>query len=157
MPGFFIAFVEAYAGFRRDGGTSLDSVSSLVWQQVVLGCALVSATTPCLKGFLGKFRTDGVLGATDGSFSGGKYAHGSRTGTRLESYSMGTMSRKSSFRRIPDDAPPTRVASMPQDLVSNMATAYADPIPEIGDESLKSYGSERMMIHRKVEYDVHTS
>lgn len=54
----FIAYLEAYIHFRNYGGTSLDVVPNLVRQQVLCGYSLITATTPCLKGLLKRFRTE---------------------------------------------------------------------------------------------------
>ena len=155
VAGIFIAYLEAYVNFRKYGGTSIDAVDTLVWQQVLCGYSLVSATTPCLKGFLGRFRTEDFARVTEGSSGTRSYGHSSRTRTDPETYVLESLDGKISRNRPPNDEP-TVLACGPAD-VQHSATAYAEGSGDNGDGSVKSFGSERMMIHRKVEYDVTSS
>lgn len=127
-------------------------MSTLVWQQVLCGYSLVSATTPCLKGFLGRFRTEDLARVTEGSSGARTYAQDSRKRSNPEAYALESLDRKSGRRRPPDDEP-TLLACRPADVLHS-ATAYAE---DNGDGSVKSFGSERMMIYRKVEYGVTSS
>ena len=162
VPAFFIAYLEAYINFRQHGGQSIDTVRSLVWQQVLVGYGLVSATTPYLKGFLARFKTDGMQGATNYSSDTRTYGYGknSRPNTNHDTYVMASLDRKDSQKRPPPPPvvePAPVLPGRPGDPM-HTATAYAaDPLGESGDGSLKSFGSDRMMIHRKVEYDVSSS
>ena len=130
-------------------------MGTLVWQQVLCGYSLVSATTPCLKGFLGKFRTEDLARVPEGSSGTRTYDRNSSTRTNPESYVLESLNRKSSRIRPPNDEP-TVLARRPADALHS-ATAYAEAFGDNGDGSVKSFGSERMMIHRKVEFDVTSS
>lgn len=114
----------------------------------------MSATTPCLKGFLGRFRTEHLARVTDGSSGTRTYTQNSRNKSNQNTYVLQSLDRKNDGKKPPNDEP-TTLACRPPD-VAHSATAYADFVDN-GDGSVKSFGSERMMIHRKVEYDVTSS
>ena len=130
-------------------------MNTLIWQQVLCGYSLISATTPCLKGFLGRFRTEDLARVTEGSSGTKTYGQNSRTMTNPETYVLESLDRKGSRRRPPTDEPGV-LACHPADMLHS-ATAYADGSGDNGDGSVKSFGSQRMMIHRKVEYGVTSS
>lgn len=91
----------------------------------------------------------------EGSTTGTRtYGGNSVTRTNPDSYALESLSRKSSLKRLPLE-PPVTLAARPPDVL-HTATAYAD-FGDSGDGSVKSFGSEKMMIHRKVEYDVTSS
>ena len=156
VPAIFIAYLEAYVSFRKHDGSSIGAVSSLVWQQVLCGYSLVSATTPCLKGFLGRFHTEELARVTEAS--SGIRTYGSqkfRSRTNPDAYVLESLDRKSR-RRLALNDEPSSLACHPAEVLHS-ATAYAETFGDNGDESVKSFGSERMMIHRKVEFGVTSS
>ncbi|KAL8717406.1 MAG: hypothetical protein Q9225_005337 [Loekoesia sp. 1 TL-2023] len=155
VPAIFIVYLKAYIHFRKHGSTSMDAIDTMVFQQVLCGYSLVSATTPSLKGFLGRFRTED-LARLAGSPSGSKNNNQtSKTKTNPESYALESLNRKSSWRRPRNNTSAT-LDGRPAD-VFHSATAYAEACEDNGDESVKSFGSEQMIIHRKVEYGVTSS
>ena len=161
VPAIFIVYLDTYIKFRKHGGTSIDAVGTLVWQQVLCGYSLVSATTPCLKGFLGRFRTEDLARVTEGSYGTRTYGQNSRSRANQDTYVLESIDRKNSLRRPPPPPPiidePAVLAARPAVPLEG-ATAYAaEAFADSGDGSVKSFGSERMMIHRKVEYDVTSS
>ena len=161
MPIFFGLYLQGFLQFRDDGGSSLDVIPSMVWQQVLCGYALISATTPCLKGFLGRFRTEELARITEasGTRTYGQNSFGaSRSNIRgNNSYVLDSIhrsrnrSRRNTIHRenIDIDTLALRPAGP-----EHTATAFAS---EPFDGSVKSFGSDGMNIHRKVEYDVTTS
>ena len=155
VPAIFIAYLEAYIRFRKHGRAGIDVVDSMVWQQVLCGYSLVSATTPCLKGFLGRFRTEDLVRLGRGSSGSGTYDQTSRTETTSQSYPLEPLSGKSERRRAPIEE--SNILDCRPSDVLHSATAYAEDRGENGDESVKSFGSEQMIIHRKVEYGVTSS
>lgn len=127
-------------------------MNGLILQQVLCGYSLISATTPCLKGFLGRFRTEHIAKFAEGSSGTRTYGHGSRSKTNQESYVLESLDRKTSKRR-PTESDVPQLACQPADVIHS-ATAYAEDLVDNGEGSVKSFGSQRMMIHRKIEYNV---
>jgi hypothetical protein len=141
----FIAYLESYIHFRRHGTSSLNAIIPLVWQQALCGYSLMSATTPCIKSFLGRFRTDDLGDLTSYTSS-----------ADARDYALGTLGSKHT-------TVPTRSIDRPaaSDIRhagrQNGATAYAEagnPDPTVEIESARSSGSEQMIIHRKVDINV---
>ena len=133
-------------------------MDSLIWQQVLCGYSLVSATTPCLNGFLKQFRTHDLAKVTEGSNSGTMTCdQSSASRTTPGTYALESLDRKNSTSRRPleDTDTQTMSAGHPADVLHS-ATIYADAIgtgaEDDGDGSEKSAGSERMIIHRKIEF-----
>lgn len=114
----------------------------------------MSATTPCLKGFLGQFRTD-LARVNEGSSATRTHEQNSSTRGHPETYALESLERRNSKRRLPNDELNV-LACRPADVLHS-ATAYAETFGDNGDGSVKSFGSERMMIHRKVEFGVTSS
>lgn len=129
-------------------------MSTLVWQQILCGYSLISATTPCLNSFLGRFRTQDLARVTEDSSGTRTYTQNSKSRTNPESLVLESLDHKTS-KRPPANDQPTVLATHPAGVLHS-ATVYAD-FGDNGDGSVKSFGSERMMIHRKVEYDVTSS
>ncbi|KAG8525329.1 uncharacterized protein KY384_008973 [Bacidia gigantensis] len=152
VPAIFITYLEAYIRFRKYGGSSIEAVGTLVWQQVLCGYSLVSATTPCLKGFLGRFHTEGIAGTLESSYGNRAYGQNSTTRTNPDVYALESLDRKNSTKR-PPKTEPVSLACYPGEAIHS-ATAYGGPLGDHSASSVKSFGSERMMIHRKIEYDV---
>ena len=153
VPIFFVLYLKAFLRFRGNGGSSLDVIPNMVWQQVLCGYALISATTPCLKGFLGRFRTEELARITEADSGTRTYGQNSKVHTRGDTYVLESIhrSRNRSKRNTQFDV--DTIALRPA-AGEHSDTAFA---AEIGEGSLKSFGSDGMMIHRKVEYDVTTS
>ena len=126
----------------------------LVWQQILCGYSLMSATTPCLKGFLGRFRTEDLARVTDSVSGSRSYGdQNSRKKSNPDSYFLQSLDRQNNRRRPTDEE---LLACHPPDVLHS-ATAYADADGDHGEDSVKSFGSERMMIHRTMEYSVTSS
>ena len=149
----FIAYLEAYIHFRNNGGTSLDVVPSLVWQQVLCGYCLVTATTPCLKGFLGRFRTE-ITAINENTLYSRTHNQNSRSRPAPWSRALESLNRDGVGKR-PRQHKSNTFACRPAG--TQFAVAYAETQEDNGDESVKSFGSEQMIIHRKVEYNVTSS
>ena len=79
----------------------------------------------------------------------------SRVRTNHESFVLESLDRKLTRKKKEPAEDSLQLAGRPAELIHS-ATAYAEN-GENGDGSVKSFGSDRMMIHRKVEYDVTTS
>lgn len=129
-------------------------MGTLVWQQVLCGYSLISATTPSLKGFLGGFRTQDLTRVIDGSGTR-NYDQNSTARSNPGTYALQSLERKKSRSRPPNNEPSALTCRSADVLHS--ATAYAEVHEDNGDGSVKSFGSERMMIHRKVEFGVTSS
>ena len=114
----------------------------------------MSSTTPCLKGFLGRFRTEDLARVTE-SVSGSRNHDGQnfRKKSTPDTYFLHSLDRQSDRRRPTDEE---LLACHPAEILHS-ATAYAENLGNNGNESVKSFGSEQMMIHRKVEYSVTSS
>lgn len=124
----------------------------MVWQQVLCGYSLITATTPCLKGFLGRFRTEDLARVTESPSYSRSYGQASRTTPHPQSYVLESLDHHGSRRRPPNGEFST-LTCRPAGVLHS-ATAYAEASGDNGDGSVKSFGSEQMIIHRKVEYGV---
>lgn len=151
VPALFIAYLVSYIDFRRNGGTSIDAVNTLLWQQVLCGYSLVSATTPCLNGFLKQFRTHDLAKVTEDSLGTTTYDQALTSRSHPETYAVEMTPRKDNGKP-PNDAA-TALSGHAND-VTHSATAYADVAEDQADKSLKSFRSDRMLIHHKVEFGV---
>lgn len=73
VAGFSIAVLVSYLNFLRGSQAELDLVHTVVWQEVLIGCSLMSASIPCFRSFLWAFmsmglqRADGGTSTTSGS------------------------------------------------------------------------------------------
>lgn len=129
----------------------------MVWQQILCGYSLISATTPCLKGFLGRFRTEDLARLTEADSGSRTYVHNSRVNTRSDSYALDSIHRsKNRSKRNTEYGDTARLTLRPMEVLHS-TTVYAGLSAENGDGSMKSLSSDKMMIHRKVEYDVTTT
>ena len=156
VPAVFIAYLEAYVRFREHGRTSIDTVDTLVWQQVLCGYSLVSATTPCLKGFLGRFRTEDLVRVGQSTTTNSAtYDHHSKTKPHPQSYALESLDSNAHRRRALNEESTTLDCRSAEVLHS--ATAYAEASGDNSGGSEKSFGSEEMIIRRKVEYGVTSS
>ncbi len=54
-----------YISFREHGRPSIEAVDFLGLQQTLLAYGLMAATIPCLRGFLGRFRTGDLARLTE--------------------------------------------------------------------------------------------
>ena len=142
----------AYLDFRQNGGTSIDAVDSLLWQQVLCGYCLVSATTPCLNGFLRQFRTHDLAKVTEDSSGTTTYDQACLSRIHPETYSV-EMDPCKNNGQLPTGAAAPTMACRPGDI-THSATAYAEAAEDEGNKSVKNFGSERMLIHHKVEFGV---
>lgn len=141
---FMIAFLLSYTSALTDHSRpSIGITRSLVWQETLVAYALISATIPVLKGFLGGFNTTDLV-QIDQSNSGirsyqyGFATHGGSsaidTATRGGDYDAG--SKRSDQVRLRPEAQGT-------------ATSIWH-----NDDSPSRRGSEDFIIHKTVEWEV---
>ena len=156
VAALFIVFLRAYVQYRQHGRPTIDIVDTMVLQQILCGYSLMSATTPCLKGFLAGFRTGDLTRLSDENTTYGM-SHGQTSGrrTRQQSYALETL-KSEHQEESPQADESAGLAHRPPEVFSS-ASAYAEPSGENGDGSVNSFGSEQMIIHRKVEFGVTSS
>ena len=163
VAGLFIAYLESYAQFRDHGQPSIGTVYALILQQTLLAYALMSATIPCLKGFLGRFRTGDLAtlsesatgygqsyGQSYGQNSNRSGRHGS--GGHGQSFALKSLDRTGvnlGTGKRTNDGP----SNLRPDDIQNSTLVYSDAV-EGDNGSATSFGSEQMIIHRKVEWNV---
>lgn len=134
-----------YVDSQEQGRRSLDAVTPLLWQQVLLVTALLTATVPCLKGFLGRFKTLDLV-----TISESAYGYGRSYGSKNRSFALSSMDRKNGGKGkepAPDEFPI-------QAGGEHMAIAYAAPAAGDRTGSMRSLASDEMTIHRKVEWEI---
>ena len=159
VAGLFIAYFESYAQFRDHGQASIGAVHALIWQQTLLAYALMSATIPCLKGFLGRFRTGDLATLSESATGYGQsYGQNSNRSGRHESGGHGQ-----SFALKPLDRTGVNLgtgkrtntgpSNLRPDDIQNSTLVYSDAV-EGDNGSATSFGSEQMIIHRRVEWNV---
>lgn len=159
VAGLFVAYLMSYTSFRERGRPSIDAVDSLMLQQALLAYGLMSATIPCLKGFLGRFRTGDLAKLTESEImhSYGARQYGSRSRSRSrshgQSYALSLMDRQGGAGKV-QRAKNQLPAILRPDGVHYSTHAYAQRSGDNGSGSVRSFGSEQMIIHRRVDYDV---
>lgn len=148
----FIVYMVTYEDFRDQGRPNIGAVTPLIWQQVLLATALLTATIPCLKGFLGRFKTLDLV-----TITGTTYGYGGSDGSKIRSgnrsFVLSSFDRKNSTK---NKEPAADEFPIRQPGGEFTATAYAEPSSEGRTGSMGSFGSDQMIIHRKVEIESDT-
>jgi len=144
----FIIYLILLTAYSRKGRPAVDAVDYLTLQQALLSYSLMSTTIPCLKGFLGRFQTGDLARLTETELM---YSRGSRSGTETNNRSqrLSTMDRQrvGKAERIQDEH---TVSLRPDGLQDSRVYAHTS-----GDNgSIRSYRSDQMIIHRRVDIDV---
>ena len=144
---FSSMYLRAYSQFIRSGNRGVAITSTMVWQEILLGYSLISATVPCLKGFVKSFKTGGLGNIRVDDVTGygsGSIHMGSMKGSTLSSANKGEP-------RLRPEA------------IDYMVSAYFEDVPqgdgarEDGpreDGSVNSESSQRMIIRRHVNWQV---
>ena len=128
-------------------------VSTLNWQEILLSYSLMSATIPCLKGFLGRFQTGDLarLSENDTQF----YGYGSQKSqprSKGQSYALESIKSKIEHKRS-SNVPEAEFSGFRGDNPQHTANAFATN-RNGDDSSTRSDSSEQMIIHRRVDWDV---
>ena len=148
VAALFIGYVVSLTAYSRKGRPAVDAVDYLTLQQALLSYSLMSATIPCLKGFLGRFQTGDLARLTESELM---CSRGSRFGTETNSRShrLSTMDRQrvGKAERTQDEL----TVSLRPDVLQD-SRVYAQTGGDNG--SIRSYGSDQMIIHRRVDIDV---
>lgn len=149
----FIVYFSTYRDFRDQGRPNIGAVIPLIWQQILLATALLTATIPCLKGFLGRFKTLDLVTITETTHGYGVGSFGSKTRSANRSFGLSSIDRKIGNR---SKEPALDEFPIRQQACKFTATAYADPTSEGRTDSIGSLVSDQMIIHRKVEIESDT-
>lgn len=113
---------------------------TLAWQEVLIGFSLISASIPCLRGFVGRFTTADLSRVYNNSTT--------VSGPRRESYelqSLGVAESNSAHVRL-------RPEDFGCSIEVNGTRMHASE-----EASIESGGSEQMIIRRKREWHVETT
>lgn len=113
----------------------------------------MSATIPCLKGFLGRFQTGDLAKLSEGDTT---YASGSRSESHGQSYALSSLDHKGGAVSRNRQAKAQSTDFRP-DFAENSAVAYAERGEDNSNGSVRSFGSEQMIIHRRVEVEWETN
>lgn len=158
VPALFIAHLILYTSFREHGRPSIDAVDFLVLQQTLLAYGLMAATIPCLRGFLGRFRTGDLSRLTESEIMQSdllrEWVSRSKPKPHGQSYVLSSMDRQKygKVRRAKDQLS----AMLQSDGTHHSTHAWAAGQDDNGNSTIPSSGSERMIIHRTVDFDVVT-
>jgi len=158
VPALFIAYLILYTSFREHGRPSIDAVESLVLQQTLLAYGLMAATIPCLRGFLGRFRTGDLARLTESEILQSDLLRewGSRSKPRPhgQTYVLSSMDRQKpgKVRRAKNQLS----AMLQPDGTQHSTHAWAERRDDHGSSRNPSSGSDRMIIHRTIDFDVVT-
>lgn len=156
VPTLFIAYSILYTSFREHGRPSIDAVDSLVLQQMLLAYGLMAATIPCLKGFLGRFRTGDLARLTESEIMQSDVLRdwGSRSRSRPhgQTHVLSSMDRQKlgKVRRAKSQTS----AVLQPDGTRHSTYAWAERRHDHGRSSIRSSASEQMIIHRTMDFDV---
>jgi len=158
VPALFITYLILYTSFREHGRPSIDAVDSLVLQQTLLAYGLMAATIPGLKGFLGRFRTGDLTRLAESEIMESdvlrEWVSRSKSTPRGQSYVLSSMDgqKPGKVRRAKN-----QLSAMLQPDGTHHAThAWAERQDDQGRSSIPSSGSEQMIIHRTIDFDVVT-
>lgn len=144
---FSSMYLLAYSQFIRSGDRGVAITPTMVWQEILLGYSFISATVPCIKGFVKSFKTGGLgdIGVDDLiGYGGGSIHMDSMKGSTLP------LANKGEPRLRPE-------------AIDYMASAYFEDVSqgdgsrEDGlreDGSINSESSQRMIIRRHVNWQV---
>jgi hypothetical protein len=144
-------YVTSYRSFFSHGRSNIGIVATLVWQEVLLCFALVSATIPVLKGFIGRFTTADLV-CIDPSGSGLRSHQNSSNAAYGDSYAMRSLSRPEHRSHSSKEEGDTIMLRPKADGEMTM-DIYHDNHPR-EDESIGSAGSDQLGIYRRVDWHV---
>lgn len=167
LAAIFIVFLTAQLNYlsTRDTAqsTSLAIVNPLICLEALICYALISATIPCLRGFLGRFRTGDLTHVDD---STGRYGDGpSGQQATGPSFQLKSLKSLKNSRRESNGAMDELALFQGNGYghnagaIENIATAAAtseDTRYNTTEEShsMQSIGSEEMIIHRQTVVEV---
>lgn len=158
VPALFIAYLILYTSFREHGRPSINAVDSLVLQQTLLAYGLMAATIPCLRGFLGRFRTGDLARLTESEIMQSdvvrEWVSRSKSRPHGQSYVLSSMDRQKpgKVRRAKNQFS----AMLQPDGTHHSTHAWAERRDDHGSSSIPSPGSEQLIIHRTMDFDVVT-
>lgn len=164
VAGFSIAVLVPYINFLQGSQSELDLVHTIVWQEILLGFSLMSASIPCIRAFLWAFMSMGLQGVGGlQNNAGGSYGESSH----LRSYTArnggnALASPQSIANVVSAPGKSSQLRSDRQNYKVNVRAAQHMKDRESGQRnadqaSIESTSSERMIIHRSTEVEVHHS
>jgi hypothetical protein len=143
-----------HARFQSHGETNIGATAIMIWQQVLIALALMTATIPCLKGFLGRFKTSDLARLSEYQST---YVFSTNNNTRRRnhnrSYALSTMNREGGSRQRRNRSLPSENPTERNDK-EHSVTAFSEGSRTGDNTSERSFGSERMIIHRRFDFDV---
>lgn len=164
VAAFSIATTFAYFDYLNGSGLSINAVGMIVWQEVLLGSSLISASIPCLRSFLWAFMSTGLMTVYGGTSSGnGSYGAGTqRTPNASAVRSQNRDEIRSQLQprvfqsRLRPDWNGYKVDIRSQQKAKPKSkSANQERSTERG--SIKSYGSEQYIIHQTTEFEIERS
>jgi hypothetical protein len=126
-------------------------LQTLIWQEVLLCYALVSATIPVLKGFVGRFTTANLV-RLDQSGSGLRSHHQGSNAPYGDSYALQSMNRSELRGHSVKDEGDT-IKLRPEPGAENVMEIYHDNLSR-EDDSIGSGTSDHTGIYRRVDWQV---
>lgn len=145
-----IGYLRSFIAYHTHDDASIDIIIPLIWQQVLIAYSLMSATIPCLKGFLGRFATGDLAklsaGDIQGTRSSGTRCHG-------ENHVLSTMSSQGNAGKVAK-ARSSKLALLRPDKIQHNSRVYTDRNPGVSGESVRSFSSQQMIIRRQIDFDV---
>ena len=146
-------YLKTHTHIARTFSTGTGIVSTILWQETLIGYSLISATIPCLKNFIEGFTTGGAATITEGTSRSHTYfvdSQGSSTGV---SWLSKKNTRKGSEATILDLGPTYQESgeifemrdldARRQDSTTTHEVSYLD-LDDTEEGSLKSKASQKM-------------
>jgi hypothetical protein len=96
--GGFIVYLVTYEHFRKRGRSNIGAITPLIWQQVLLATALLTATIPCLKGVLGRFKTLDLVTITSATNAYNSRSIGSTVRSGNRTFAISSIDHKNDTR-----------------------------------------------------------
>lgn len=159
VAAFSIATMVTYFDFLRGSRSEINLVYTVVWQEVLVGFSLISASIPCIRVFLWAFMSMG-LQTSYGSHGMTSGSYGVSQHTTLQPYGVHVSVGN---RKLGDAAKAAARSSRTRSdwlnyKVDVRARDRASAQRRDADGvSVNSNSSEQMIIHRNTEVEVHYS
>ncbi len=165
VAAFSIATMATYFKFLSGSKASVGAAPTVAWQEVLLGFSLISASIPCLRSFLWAFMSTGLMTAYGNTIIGGSQGgsmHLNSNGRsqnqsviRLQSRDRGNAQPSRTLQsRLRPDWLEYKVGVTSQQRQTRKAAGHN---VNVESGSVKSDGSEQMIIHHTTEFEIERS
>ena len=165
VAAFSIATMATYFQYTNGSKASIGAGATVAWQEVLLGFSLMSASIPCLKNFLFAFMSTGLMTAygtnnvtlsnSQGASNYHRSMHRSHNQSMMDSQTHDEPQSRSVASRLRPEWLEYKVDVRSHGREKKKRNNEHNARGE--NASVKSDGSEQMIIHRNVEVEIEHS